>query len=72
MAKLPYTYTICPPNEPPPQYTAMTPQMVKALRHGNDLTIDQRSFAYPSFSSDFEGRLERLLQTVRVELKNNT
>ena len=67
MAKLPYTYTICPPDDPPKQYTAMTPQMLKAMIHSSDLTIDQRSFAYPSRSSNFEGRLEQILQTVRVE-----
>ena len=65
MAKLPYTYTICPPNDPPKQYTAMTPWMVKALRHGNDLTIDQRAAVYPAHSDDFEGKLERLLATAR-------
>ena len=60
---LPYKFTICPPNEPPKQYTAMTQQMVNALRHGNDLTIDQRAYVYPVHSSNFEGKLAEVLTT---------
>ena len=67
MAKLPYTFTICEEQEAPKQYTAMTPWMVKALRHGNDLTIDQRASVYPVHSDDFEGKLQRLLATVREQ-----
>lgn len=65
MAKLPYTFTICPPNEAPKQYTAMTPQMVKALRHGNDLTIDQRAYVYPVKSCDIEGKLRAMLDQAK-------
>lgn len=62
MAKLPYVFTICPDQETPKSYTAMTPWMINAMRHGGDLTIDQRAFIYPSVSSDFEGSLRKLLQ----------
>jgi hypothetical protein len=44
VAKLPYTYTICPPNDAPKLFTVASPQMllmVKQSLHG-DLTIDQR------------------------------
>jgi hypothetical protein len=43
----------------------MTPWMVKALRHGNDLTIDQRAAVYPAHSDDFEGKLARLLANAK-------
>jgi hypothetical protein len=61
MAKLPYTITICPDEPNPKQFTAMTPQLVNALRYGYDMTIDQRAYVYPAKSTDFEGRLKNLL-----------
>ena len=42
MAKLPYTFTICPDGPEPARYTASCPEMVVALMGGDDLTIDQR------------------------------
>lgn len=42
MAKLPYTFTICPDGPEPKRFTASCPEMVVALMNGNDLTIDQR------------------------------
>lgn len=42
MAKLPYTFTICPDGPEPVRYTASCPEMVVALMGGDDLTIDQR------------------------------
>ena len=48
MAKLPYTITICPDQPNPKQFTAMTPQLINALRFGYDMTIDQRQSMYPS------------------------
>jgi hypothetical protein len=42
MAKLPYTFTICPDGPEPVRYTASCPEMVVALMNGDDLTIDQR------------------------------
>ena len=65
MAKLPYTFTVCEPNEPPKSYTAMTPQLINASRHGRDLTIDQRQYVYPCVSTDFEGRLREMLEKNR-------
>jgi len=48
MAKLPYTITICPDQPNPKQFTALTTDVVRALRYTNDLTIDQRQYVYPS------------------------
>ena len=48
MAKLPYTFTICPDEPTPKSFTALTPRLVKALQHGYDMTIDQRQYLYPS------------------------
>jgi hypothetical protein len=44
MAKLPYTYTICPPGPEPKQFTASCTQMGQLLKDSpnGDLTIDQR------------------------------
>ena len=43
MAKLPYTYTICPDQEAPAQFTASCADMGELLRHSpnGDLTINQ-------------------------------
>ena len=67
MAKLPYIFTICPTQEAPKQYTAMTKQLVNALKYGNDLTIDQRRYIWPCGSSDFEGKLSELIKTAIKE-----
>jgi len=56
VAKLPYTYTICPPNDAPKQFTAASPQMLMMVKQSlnGDLTIDQRrNGAWQSW----EGRL---------------
>ena len=45
MAKLPYTYTIVPPNAPPQsRFTAGATELGKLLKHSNygDLTINQK------------------------------
>lgn len=42
MAKLPYTYTICPDGPEPQRFTASCAAMGAALTYGCDLTIDQR------------------------------
>ena len=44
MAKLPYTFTICPPDDAPKQFTARCPQLVTLLMNSTngDLTIDDR------------------------------
>lgn len=61
MAKLPYTFTICPPNEAPKQITASSPMLGRMLRWTNDLTIDQRAYVYPVHSDDIEGKLRAML-----------
>ena len=43
MAKLPYTFTICPDGPEPVRYTASCAEMGAALMGGDDLTIDQRN-----------------------------
>jgi len=44
MAKLPYTYTICPDQEEPKKFTASCAEMGRLLRNSinGDLTIDDR------------------------------
>ena len=44
MAKLPYTYTICPPGPEPVRYTASCKEMGVLLKNSPnaDLTIDER------------------------------
>lgn len=44
MAKLPYTYTICPDQEAPKNFTASCKDMGELLRHSpdGDLTINQK------------------------------
>ena len=51
MAKLPYTITICPDEPNPKQFTAMTPQLINALRYGYDMTIDQNQQIWPASKS---------------------
>jgi len=49
MAKLPYTFTICPDEPAPKQFTALTPRLLHAMRHGGmDFTIDQRAVLWPA------------------------
>jgi hypothetical protein len=49
MAKLPYTWTICPDEPAPKQFTALTPRLLHAMRSGGmDFTIDHRVLAWPA------------------------
>ena len=51
MAKLPYTFTICPdgPEPEPKNWTATTPQLLSMLRDGpRDLTINQAEHIWPA------------------------
>ena len=51
MAKLPYTFTICPDGaEPEPKlWTATTPHLLSKLRDGpRDLTINQAEYIWPA------------------------
>jgi len=44
VAKLPYTFTVCPPDEAPKQFTASCAEIGRLLKHSinGDLTIDDR------------------------------
>ena len=44
MAKLPYTFTVCPPDEAPKQFTASCAEIGRLLKNSidGDLTIDVR------------------------------
>jgi hypothetical protein len=51
MAKLPYTFTVCPDGaEPEPKnWTATTPHLLSKLRDGpRDLTINQAQYIWPA------------------------
>jgi len=50
MAQLPYTITSCPDEPNPKQFTAMTPQLINALRFGHDMTINQNQHIWPAGS----------------------
>ena len=71
VAKLPYTYTICPPNDAPKLFTVASPQMLLLVKQSlnGDLTIDQRQHgAWQSW----EGRplganIEDLMEADRKE-----
>lgn len=41
MAKLPYTFTVCPDDAPPKLTTATSPFMLRLLKRSPDLTIRQ-------------------------------
>jgi hypothetical protein len=71
MAKLPYKITICPDEPNPKQITATTPKLIKAMKYGNDFTIDQRRHVWPVRSSDIEGRLHDLIETNKTEGESN-
>ena len=49
MAKLPYTFTVCPDGAEPKNWTAVTPQLLFMLRNGpRDLTINQAEYIWPA------------------------
>lgn len=49
MAKLPYTFTVCPDEPAPKNWTATTPQLLSMLRDGpRDLTINQAEHIWPA------------------------
>jgi hypothetical protein len=53
MAKLPYTYTICPDQEAPKQFTASCTQMGELLKNSvdGDLTINNRMPQWDSWTN---------------------
>lgn len=70
MAKLPYTYTICPDQEAPKQFTASCAEMGDLLKNSinGDLTINNRGVRWESWTNaplqaePFEDRLRHLLE----------
>lgn len=68
MSKLPYTYTVLPPQEAPKQITASCTEMGKLLSNSinGDLTINNRGTLWESWSNaplqpePFEDRLSKL------------
>lgn len=67
MAKLPYTYTICPDQETPAQFTASCAEMGELLRHSinGDLTINQKQTAtWDVWSGNHMGHIEEALHKI--------
>ena len=74
MAKLPYTYTICPDQEAPKQFTASCKDMGELLRHSpnGDLTINQPRIAtWDAWSGNHTGMIEEVLQAMAQEKKHD-
>jgi hypothetical protein len=71
MAKLPYTYTICPTQEAPKRFTASCKEMGVLLRNSpdGDLTIDDRrnglweSWEGKGVREPIEDRLHNLIKS---------
>jgi hypothetical protein len=64
MAKLPYTYTICPDEEAPKQFTASCADMGRLLKRSpdGDLTINQkRTATWDAWSGNHMGHVEEKL-----------
>jgi len=67
MAKLPYTFTICPPDEAPKQFTASCAEIGRLLKHSinGDLTIDVRRYdmwGRGAVGPNIEDRLHALIK----------
>jgi hypothetical protein len=74
MAKLPYTYTICPDQEVPKQFTASCKDMGELLRHSpnGDLTINQkRTATWDAWSGNHMGHIEEALHEMAKKGKPN-
>ena len=74
MAKLPYTYTICPDQEAPKQFTASCAEMGKLLNCSpdGDLTINQRrTAAWDAWSGNHMGVVEEKLHEMTRKEKND-
>jgi hypothetical protein len=78
MAKLPYTWTIVPPNEPPEKpFTASSKEIGRLLKNSpnKDLTINQtRNTLWQSWTEDVSAKpLElRIREMCEAKLKENT
>ena len=72
MAKLPYTYTICPDQEPPKQFTASCADMGRLLKNSpdGDLTINQkRTATWDVWSGNHMGTIKKALHAIREQRK---
>ena len=75
MAKLPYTYTICPDQEAPKNFTASCREMGELLRDSPnaDLTINQkRTATWDMWSGNHMGVIEEALHEMCKQNKENT
>ena len=73
MAKLPYTYTICPDQEAPKQFTASCKDIGKLLKQSpnGDLTINQnRTATWDMWSGNHMGFIEEALREIAQRDKN--
>jgi len=67
MAKLPYTFTVCPPDEAPKQFTASCAEIGRLLKNSidGDLTIDVRRYdmwGRGAVGPNIEDRLHALIK----------
>jgi hypothetical protein len=72
MAKLPYTYTVCPDQEAPTQFTASCAEMGRLLKSSpdGDLTINQkRSATWDMWSGNHMGAIEEKLHEIAQRKK---
>jgi hypothetical protein len=72
MAKLPYTYTICPDQEAPKTFTASCREMGELLMNSpdGDLTINQRrTVAWDAWSGNHMGFIEEKLHEMTQKEK---
>ena len=72
MARLPYTYTICPDQEAPKQFTASCKDMGILLMHSinGDLTINQKQTAtWDMWSGNHMGHIEEALHKIAQRKK---
>jgi hypothetical protein len=67
VAKLPYTFTICPDQEAPKNFTASCKDMGRLLMNSpdGDLTINQkRTATWDAWSGNHMGFIEEILQEI--------
>ena len=69
MAKLPYTYTICPPNDAPKLFTAASTEMLLLVKQSlnGDLTIDDRQRGLSWEGRPMGANIEDLMEAARKE-----
>lgn len=74
MAKLPYTFTICPDQEAPKNFTASCVEMGRLLKGcpDGDLTINQkRTATWDMWSGNHMGHIEEVLHEMTKKEKPN-